>query len=270
MQENIDLQWDDGHVLPSKVYPDVAFLFRRMTEVTLGEVGTESGEIILDIGCGRAIDAIELARKGGICIGIEPSKKMLDHARKSIAESGLEVSLIRGVGEHLPFKSGSLDKVVCKGSLDHFPDPARALEETSRVLKSRGRAIIAIANFESLGFRLGRGLFALEKIISRGKANRENVWNTPADHTCKFDYVTLKRLAEPRLEAKRFTGTSLLFGLPGWSLLLDKLPQRASLAIMSSLDKLARHFPSLSDVIVLKCSPKANPKPQPPLPSTSD
>ncbi|HAZ32174.1 MAG TPA: hypothetical protein DCY61_05735 [Dehalococcoidia bacterium] len=113
------------------------------------------------------------------------------------------------------------------------------------------------------------GLFALEK-ASRGKANRENVWNTPADHTCKFDYMTLKRLAEPRPEAKRFTGTSLLFGLPGWSLLLDKLPQKASLAIMSSLDKLACHFPLLSDAIVLKCSPRANPKPQPPLPSTAN
>ncbi|HAZ32175.1 MAG TPA: hypothetical protein DCY61_05740 [Dehalococcoidia bacterium] len=138
MPENIDLQWDDGHVIPSKVYPDVAFLFRRMTEVRLGEVGAESGEIILDIGCGRAIDTIELARKGGICIGIETSKRMLDHARKSIAESGLEVSLIRAVGEHLLFKSGSLDKVVCKGSLDHFPDPARALERYPECSNPRG------------------------------------------------------------------------------------------------------------------------------------
>ena len=34
MKGKIDLQWDDGHVVPEVVNPEVEFLFRRMIETT--------------------------------------------------------------------------------------------------------------------------------------------------------------------------------------------------------------------------------------------
>jgi SAM-dependent methyltransferase len=252
----VDLEWDDGHVLPEKIYPDVAFLFQRMSEATVGKVEVRAKELVLDIGCGRAIDAVELAKRGGKCSGLEPSRTMLNHAQKHIADNGLEVTLAQGTGEYLPFKIGSFDKVMCKGALDHFPHPAKAIEEMARVLKPDGKAIIAIANFESLGFRLGRCLFAVEKILLRGKPKHQNVWEIPADHTLKFDYAVLKRLVKPHLKIEQATGISLLYGLPGWSALLDKLPERISLAILRALDKLARYLPSLSGVIILRCGPR--------------
>jgi len=253
----VDLEWDDGHVLPEKVYPDVAFLFQRMTEATIGKVEVRASELVLDIGCGRAIDAVELARRGGKCSGLEPSRKMIDHAQKHIADNGMEMNLAQGAGEYLPFKVNSFDKVMCKGALDHFPYPAKAVEEMARVLKPQGKAIISIANFESLGFRLGRCLFAVEKILLRGKPKHQNVWQIPADHTLKFDYTVLKHLVKPHLEIEQSTGISLLYGMPGWSSLLDKLPEKISLAILRALDKLAGYLPSVSDVILLRCSPKA-------------
>lgn len=256
MKMKIDLEWDDGHVLPPKVYPDVAFLFQRVNEVAVGKVEVNSGQLVLDIGCGRAIDAIQLAERGGRCLGLEPSRKMINHAKKCIADNGGGVSLIQGVGEYLPFKASSLDKVMCKGALDHFPYPAKAIEEMARVLKPQGKVIIAIANFESVGFRLGRWLFTLEKILLRGKTNRKNVWQIPADHTYKFDYTFLRHLVRPHLKMEQSIGISLLFGLPGWSSLLDKLPQGVSLVILRALSRLAYHCPSLSDVIILRCSSK--------------
>ena len=255
-ESKIDLEWDDGHVLPEKVYPDVAFLFQRMTEVTVGKVEVNGGELVLDIGCGRAIDAVELAKRGGKCLGLEPSRKMLNHAKQHIADNGQEVSLAQGAGEYLPFKTNSFDRVVCKGALDHFPYPSKAIEELARVLKPRGQAIIAIANFESLGFRLGRWLFTLEKILLRGKPKHQNIWQIPADHTLKFDYSVLKRLVGPHLKIEQSNGVSLLLGLPGWSSLLARLPKSVSRTILSVLDRLARHLAPLSDAIVLKCSPK--------------
>ena len=89
----VDLDWDDDHVLPPKVYPDIAHLFRRMTAVTLGTVAVVDQELVLDIGCGRAVDAIELAMKGGRCSGLEPSGKMISHARQHIAQNGTVVNL---------------------------------------------------------------------------------------------------------------------------------------------------------------------------------
>jgi 2-polyprenyl-3-methyl-5-hydroxy-6-metoxy-1,4-benzoquinol methylase len=47
---------------------------------------------------------------------------------------------------------GSIDKVVCKGALDHFADPDKALQQIATAIKPGGSAVIAIANFESLGF----------------------------------------------------------------------------------------------------------------------
>mgnify|MGYP001044244038 CR=1 FL=1 len=254
MRTKADLGWDDVDVLPSKIYPDVAFLFQRINDVVIEKVGVGSKDVVLDIGCGRAIDAIQLAKRGGHCVGLDPSKKMVSYAKKCIADSGVAVSLIQGIGEYLPLKTSSLDEVICKGALDHFPHPAKAIEEIARVLKPQGEAIIVIANFESLGFRLGRWFFTVEKILLRDRTKHRDVWQIPADHTYKFDYRTLKRLVKPYLKARQSTGISLLFGLPGWSSLLDKLPKDVSLTILRALDKLAYHLPSLSDAIVLECT----------------
>jgi len=254
----VDLEWDDGHVLPAKVYPDIAHLFRMMTDVTIGAVAVDGRELVLDIGCGRAIDTVELARRGGQCSGLEPSRKMISHAREHIAQNGTEINLARGVSEHLPFKSNSFDRIICKGALDHFSHPDRAIAEMARVLKPQGRAVIAIANFESLGFKLGRWLFTLVEILRREKTDNKNFWQIPEDHTIKLDYVTLKRLVRPYFRIERSTGVSLLVGLPGWSSLLDILPERVSSMALRALDKVASRLPSLSNVIVMRCTPKDN------------
>lgn len=176
---------------------------------------------------------------------------MLDYAKECIGDSGMEVGLVQGIGEYLPFKDCSLDKVICKGALDHFPHPAKATGEIARVLKPQGKAIFTIANFESLGFRLGRRLFA------RGSnSDRKRMWEIPPDHTHKFDYRALKSLVEYHFRVEKAIGVSLLFGLPWWSSLLSRLPNRVSSAVLSTLDKVARRLPSLSDAVVLRCSPK--------------
>jgi len=227
-----------------------------MNEATVARVQVSDGELVLDVGCGRAIDAVELAKSGGRCSGLEPSRKMINHAREHVAGNGTEVSLVQGTGEYLPFQSKSFDRVVCKGALDHFLDPAQAIEEMARVLKPQGKAVIAIANFESLGFRMGRWLFSLERIFLGAKADHRSILEVPADHTLKFDYAVLRRLAEPHLKLEQCTGICLLSGLPGWSSLLDWLPAGFSLAILTALDRLAFSLPSCSNVIILTCSPR--------------
>lgn len=209
--------------------------------------------MILDIGCGRGIDGVELARKGAVVIGLEPSPIMISHARRYISENGANISLVRGVGENLPFQAQSADKVVCKGALDHFPEPAVVIEQITMVLKPRGKAIIAIANFDSLGFRLGRAVWRLRKMLGFKSPGGRMLWEVPEDHTYKFDYSFLKRLAGNCLEMEQVSGVSLLFGLPWWGMFLARLPGSMSSAILRSLDKVARRLPSLSDVVILIC-----------------
>jgi SAM-dependent methyltransferase len=238
------------------VYPDAEFLFRRMNEATVESVNPRLGELVLDIGCGRCIDGVELAKKGAVVVGLEPSNVMIRHARNYVSENGANMSLVQAVGEYLPFRAGSVDKVVCKGALDHFPEPAMVVEQIALVLKPEGEAIIAIANFESLGFKLGKALWWFRKMLGFKAPEGRMLWEVPPDHTQKFDYPFLKRLVNKHLKAEKAAGVSLLFGLPWWGMFLAKCPRAMSLAILNSLDKAARHLPSFSDVLVLRCRPK--------------
>ena len=71
---------------------------------------------------------------------------------------------LRSWADALPFADGSFDAVICKGAIDHFDRPERAIAEMARVTRQRGRVVLAIANFESLACRLARGLDRVREV----------------------------------------------------------------------------------------------------------
>lgn len=251
----VDLSWDDKDVVPEKVTPEVEFLFRRMTEVTLEEADIGAGELVLDIGCGRGLDCVRMAEKDAVVIGLEPSSVMLGHAAKYVARSCTKIFLMRGIGEDLPFRASSIDKVVCKGAIDHFVDPMKALTEMARVLKRGGQAIIAVANFGSLGFKLGKSIYYVLKRLDTNRKDFRMPWEMPSDHTYKFDYWVLMRMLKQYFVVEKVSGVSLLFGLPWWGGFLARCPRKLSEAILVLLDRIARCLPIFSDVIVVRCAP---------------
>lgn len=255
-EAKIDFEWNDEHVLPKVINPEVAFLFRRMTEVTFRKINPRPGELILDVGCGKANDGVDITRKGAQVIGLEPSHVMIRQSREYIAENDSGMVIVHGVGENLPFRQGGFDKVYCKGSLDHFIDPSAAIAQMSRAVKPNGEVIIAIANFESLGFKLGRTICWLMEKLGLGKAEGKMVWDTPDDHTYRFHYANLRQMAGLYLEIRQITGVSLLFGLPWWGQFLSKLPGMISNGILGTLDLMARFNPRVSDVIILRGTPR--------------
>jgi len=253
--EKIDLEWNDDDVVPPVVYPNLEFLFHQMLRLTLEEVDPKPGELILDVGCGKAIDGSRLWAKGAKVVGLEPSRVMIVRAKEYLNENNSQIVLAQGIGENLPFKPHSFNKVMCKGALDHFVSPSKTMEEIARVLKPGGEMIISIANFDSLGFRLGKRLYPLTKLLSPSLAKERKPWEPPPDHTYKFDYPFLSNLVKNCFQIKKTKGISLLFGLPLWGSFLSKFPHRVSYAILNVLDRLARPFPSLADVILMKCAP---------------
>ena len=253
--EKIDLEWNDDDVVPPVAYPNLEFLFQQMLHLTLEEVNANPGELILDVGCGKAIDGVRLRAKGAKIVGLEPSRVMIARAREFLSESNSQIVLAQGIGENLPFKPHSFDKVMCKGALDHFVSPSKTMEEIAHVLKPGGEMIISIANFDSLGFRLGKKLYPVTKFLSPSLVKERKLWEPPPDHTYKFDYPFLSRLVKQYFEIIKTKGISLFFGLPLWGSFLSKIPHRVSYAILKVLDKLARPSPSLADVILIRCTP---------------
>jgi ubiquinone/menaquinone biosynthesis C-methylase UbiE len=71
--------------------------------------------------------------------GVDWSAAMLDIARQRAARP---VDLHNGDAQHLEFKDGSFDTVVCVLGLCAIPDDQKALTEMARVLKSGGRLLL--------------------------------------------------------------------------------------------------------------------------------
>jgi SAM-dependent methyltransferase len=252
----VDLNWDDNEVLPDRIRPDVEFLFSRMSRATVEMVDPRPGERILDIGCGRAIDIVNMSWSGADLIGIEPSFVMLSHARETLKLNGYNTAVLQAIGESIPVAAGSIDKVVCKGALDHFADPDKALQQIAKALRPGGSAVIAIANFESLGFKVGKIIFWCRKLLGIRNPYKRLPWELPPDHTYKFDYRTLLELANRYMKVEKVTGVSLLCCTPGWGDMLDVLPAGLTRFIVKSLDGISRIFPGLSDVLVIRCVPR--------------
>jgi ubiquinone/menaquinone biosynthesis C-methylase UbiE len=75
--------------------------------------------------------------------GVELSPEMAELGRQRAAELGREIDLRVGDAEALDFPDESFDVVVCTFGLCTIPDDAAAVREAKRVLRPRGRLLLA-------------------------------------------------------------------------------------------------------------------------------
>jgi len=94
-----------------------------------------------DLGCGTGETSAALAPFVARVIGVDRSGEMLQAARRRLRElPAAEVR--RGELEALPIEDGELDAAVMLLVLHHVPDPAAAIKEAARVIKSGGRFVL--------------------------------------------------------------------------------------------------------------------------------
>lgn len=97
----------------------------------------------LDAGCGGGRYTIAMARLGACATGIDLGREGIEDAKKRAA--GLNNASFRtGSVEILPFEDESFDIVVNSGVLQHTVNPAKALNELSRVLKRGGSLYLLV------------------------------------------------------------------------------------------------------------------------------
>ena len=99
----------------------------------------ESGQRVLDAGCGEGTFTALQADAGTAPVGVEISERAL--ARAGARHPGLDFQLTREDGP-LAFDDASFDVVWASEVLAHIGDTARFLSELRRVLRPRGRLLV--------------------------------------------------------------------------------------------------------------------------------
>ncbi len=120
----------------------------RRTTVALADL--QSGEHVLEVGCGTGDVALVAARAvgpDGTVVGLDPSPEMIAVAQHKAARapSGAgSVDFQIGVIEALAFPDATFDVVFSSLMMHHLPDDLKTqgLAEIARVLKPGGRLLV--------------------------------------------------------------------------------------------------------------------------------
>lgn len=108
------------------------------SESRLGILGNVKGKRILEIGCGGAQNSIALERWGAEVCGVDLPRRQIHYGKKLAKGDKVQVGLIVGDMERLPFKDETFDIVTTAISLLYAPDLNATVVEVNRVLVSNG------------------------------------------------------------------------------------------------------------------------------------
>lgn len=111
----------------------------------------DSGDSILDIGCGPGNITVDLARvvTQGRVVGIDASADVIARARTDTPADVQNVEFETGDVYELGFPDSSFDVVHAHQVLQHLTDPVRALREMRRVLRPGGLLAVRDADYKA-------------------------------------------------------------------------------------------------------------------------
>jgi ubiquinone/menaquinone biosynthesis C-methylase UbiE len=110
--------------------------------------GLIPGERVLDVACGTGVTALDAAARvapGGEVVGVDLSSRMVEAARQhAMHVQCANIRFERMDAEALELPDHSYDVALCALGLMYVPNPEHAILEIRRVLRERGRIILAV------------------------------------------------------------------------------------------------------------------------------
>ena len=129
----------------------------RWRRFLVARVEASPGDTVLDVATGTGLVARELVRqKGCSVVGLDQSPEMLAAARERMR--GLNVKLVEGRADELPFGDAEFDALTFTYLLRYVDDSGATLRELARVVRPGGT--IAMLEF-ALPRRMWRPLWEL-------------------------------------------------------------------------------------------------------------
>ncbi|HEY9037234.1 MAG TPA: class I SAM-dependent methyltransferase [Pseudomonadales bacterium] len=125
-----------------------------MQTVDFLRFGIQSGDTVLDLGCGEGRHTIAAYAEHDVTvIGVDLGFQDLKTAQQKIADfdepnnTRKHWLFMQSNGLRLPFADNTFDKIVCSEVLEHVPDYEGMLREISRVLKPGGHFCASVPRF---------------------------------------------------------------------------------------------------------------------------
>ncbi len=128
----------------------VAALIVPVAEHLCDTADLHAGWRVLDVATGSGNAAIAAARLGCTAVGVDYVPALLERGRERAAAEGLDVELLEGDAEALPFPDGSFDAVTSVFGSMFAPNHAQAAAELVRVCRPGGT--IALVSWTPDGF----------------------------------------------------------------------------------------------------------------------
>lgn len=108
---------------------------------------------MLDLGCGSGRHTVEACRWPCRAVGVDLSRQELrvgrymlaDLQRRKIAPG--HADFVVADAEHLPFRDGAFDKVMCAEVLEHIADDRAGTRELVRVLRPGGDIAVSVPSY---------------------------------------------------------------------------------------------------------------------------
>ena len=110
-------------------------------------------ERVLDVGCGTGRHTIEACLWPSRTVGLDLSREDLRKARYMLADRQRRgkalghADFVIADAQHLPFRAGAFDKVICTETLEHVQDDEAGIRELHRVLRLGGDMAISVPRY---------------------------------------------------------------------------------------------------------------------------
>ena len=109
-------------------------------EEAIRRVGIETGQLVLDIGCGAGVFLRLAADRGAQVFGFDASEKLIEVARTRLPDADLRV----GDMQDLPYEDDTFDLVTGFNSFFFAADMTAAVREAGRVAKPGAPVVIQV------------------------------------------------------------------------------------------------------------------------------
>lgn len=192
-----------------------------------------AGMHAIELGCGTAYVSAWMARSGARCVGIDISEKQLETARRLASEHGVDLELVHGNAEKIPYPDESFDFAVSEYGVAIWADPYKWIPEAWRALRPGGELsflghhpLVMVTQEREEGDEVTRELlypyFGMHRIDWEEEDDRGTEFNLPISEWMRlfddvgFDTVGFHEIRSPSRDAEErfFVGSDWAHDFP--------------------------------------------------------